>query len=88
MEENKTDSTKTKSAINEKRANKEKERGEKEPGSKKDAGTKIPNRDNSIDEIKKKKFLSILSFKRVLLLLSIFFLICIGGFLLYDLCPM
>ena len=84
MEDNKTDSIKTKTANNERRANKEKEQAGEKPSDKKNAGTKRPNRDNSIDEIKKKKFLSIFSFKQVLLLLFIFFLICIGGFLLYD----
>ena len=84
MEDNKTDSIKTKTANNERRANKEKEQAGEKPSDKKNAGTKRPNRDNSIDEIKKKKFLSIFSFKRVLLLLFIIFLICIGGFLLYD----
>ena len=84
MEDNKTDSIKTKTANNERRANKEKEQAGEKPSDKKNAGTKMPNRDNSIDEIKKKKFSSIFSFKRVLLLLFIIFLICIGGFLLYD----
>jgi hypothetical protein len=84
MEDNKTDSIKTKTANNERRENKEKKQAGEKPGDKKNAGTKMPNRDNSIDEIKKKKFSSIFSFKRVLLLLFIIFLICIGGFLLYD----
>ena len=84
MEDNKTDLIKTKTANNERRANKEKEQVREKLSDKKNAETKMPNRDNSIDEIKKKKFLSISSLKRVLLLLFIIFLICIGGFLLYD----
>ena len=71
MEENKTDSIKTKTTNNEQRANKEKEQAGKKPYDKKDAGTKTPNKDNSIDEVKKKKFLSLSSFKQVLLLLFI-----------------
>ena len=84
MEENKTDSIKTKIANKERSVNKEKEQAEKKSGDKKNAGTKTPNGHNSIDETKKKKFLSIFSFKQVLLLFFIIFLICIGGFLLYD----
>lgn len=84
MEDNKTDSIKTKTANNERRADKEKEQAREKLSDKKNAETKMPNKDNSIDEMKKKKFLSISFFKRVLLLLFIIFLICIGGFLLYD----
>jgi hypothetical protein len=84
MEENETDSIKTKTANNEPKVNKEKEQAGKKPSDKKIAGTKMPNRDNSTDEIKKKKFLSISSFKKVLLLLFFILLVCIGGFFLYG----